>query len=1069
MQRYRLLSLLAGALVTAAPTVSAQTPDSAALAAFRWRTVGPANFDGRVNDIVGIPFPSKTFYVASAAGGVFKTTNAGTTFRPVFENERVASVGALAIAPSDTNQVWVGTGDPNTRNTIEPGGGIYKSTNGGRTWQFMGLKETQNIGRIQVNPTNPDIVFVAALGHAWDTNPERGLYRTTDGGKTWKLVKFISNKAGFVDVQIDPSNPNVIYATSWERIRGPYFLNSGGPGSGLWKSTDGGDTWTEIKGGGFPATPKGRISVAIARTNSNIVYALVEADSLRGKDHPILAPASDSVGDKPKPAQKQRLLSGLYRSEDGGKTWRWMNDNDVRPFYYSQVRVDPERADRVYFSSTPVMFSDDGGKTARTATGGIHVDHHAMWIDPKDGQHFIVGDDGGVSQTWDRGGNFDFLATLPIAQFYDVSFDFATPYNVCAGAQDNGGWCGPSRRKSGPVTNAYWFTISGGDGFYTAQDPNDPNIVWGESQGGGVVRTNLATGERSSLRKPTWRDHYGMFEDSILAVRGDTTKPATKEQTARINALRAAQKADSVANDMRFNWETPFFLSNFNPRIFYMGGNRVLKSMDRGDDLFPISPELSSATHEQVEVSLKTTGGITNDATGAETFGTVVALAESYLRPGWLYAGTDDGNVWTTQNDGTTWEKLNGRFPGLPKNVWVSRIEPSHFDTLTWYISFDNHRVNDFGVYLYATNDGGKTFHSIANNLPTGGPDWVHVIREDPFNRDLLFAGTSVGAFVSLDRGAHWSRFMSGLPTVPVYDLKVHPRDHELIAATFGRGIWIVPIDALEQMDATVASADAHLFKPITAYEYGQGPEMGASSNGEGNKVFSAPSPAYGANISYKIATGSREQVHLVITDAAGDTVTTLNGPGSAGVHTVTWNFRGKAPARAKLTPSEERDSVMQVRRAQQVLDSLEKSGMSKALVDRLREMTTSNNPMAFFGGGGGRGRGGAGGFQDRPAEGPMPGAQAGGRGRGGAGAGAPADLMEALGSDAQDIFRALRGPGRGGFGGGRGGQAPVVNSGDYLVTMTVGGKTYKQVLRVERVNGGDDAGFAFGTDDDHQ
>jgi len=616
MSRFRIAPLLAGvAIASIATTAEAQMLDSLTLTGFHWRTVGPANFEGRVADIAGIPSPSKTFFVATAGGGIWKTTNAGVTFRPVFDNYPVVSMGALAIAPSDTMQVWAGTGEQNSRNTIEPGGGIYKSTDGGLTWKLMGLEKTQHIGRIAVNPTNPNIIYVAALGAAWKSNPERGLYKTEDGGATWKLAKFINDKTGFIDVGIDPKNPNVIWASSWQRVRGPYFLTSGGPGSGLWKSTDAGNSWTEIKGGGFPDTQKGRISFSIFAGNTDIVYAMVEADSVRGQ--------------KATPgAKRQKLANGLYRTKDGGKTWEKMNDNDTRPFYYSQVRVDPRNSDHVWFSSTPVLVSSDGGKTARTATQGIHVDHHAMWIDPADADHFIVGDDGGISITWDGGGNFDFPANLPIGQFYDVSYDFEVPYNICGGAQDNGAWCGPSRRKNGPVTNAYWYTISGGDGFYTAQHPTEPWVVWGESQGGNVSRLNLRTGERASLVKPTWRPHYQTLEDSILITRGDSMRPETKEQSTRIAELRARQKGDSAELDLRFNWETPYFLSPHNADVFYMAGNRVLKSTQRGDNLYPISPDLSKRNLGRIDTSMNKTGGITLDATGAETYGTVVALSE---------------------------------------------------------------------------------------------------------------------------------------------------------------------------------------------------------------------------------------------------------------------------------------------------------------------------------------------------------------------------------------------------------------------------------------------------------
>lgn len=1059
MRGNRLLPVLAGALLigTAAPAV-AQTADSATISGLTWRTVGPANFDGRVNAIAGIGFPSKTFYVGAAGGAVWKTTNNGTTFRPLFTDQSTASIGAIAIAPSDTTVVWVGTGDPNSRNTIEPGDGVYKSTDGGMTWKMMGLADGQMVGNIAIDPTNADIVYVAELGHAWDTKGERGLFKTTDGGATWKRIKYIDEKTGFVDVKIDPSNHNNIFAAAWQRIRGPYFLKSGGPGSSLWHSTDGGETWAEVEGGGFPSTDKGRMTVAFSRSNPEIVYAMVEADSLRGTDHAVLAPASDSIGDTPKKPVAQRLLSGLYRSEDGGATWRWMSDENTRPFYYSRVAVDPENPDRVYFSSTPFLFSDDGGKTTRTAAGDVHVDDHAIWIDPGDANHWLIGNDGGVAQTWDRGGNFDYLRNLPIAQFYDLSYDFAMPYNICAGAQDNGSWCGPSARRQGPVTTAYWFTIAGGDGFYTAQDPDDPNIVWGESQAAGIVRRNLKTGENARLQKPSWEDTHRAYEDSILAVRPDTTKAATTAQKQEIARLRAAQKQDSVALDMRYNWETPFLISSFNPRVFYMAGNRVLKSMDRGDDLYPISPDLTTMDAAKIKVGLETTGGITNDATGAENYCTIVSLAESYLKPGWLYAGTDDGNVWITRNDGATWEKLNGRFPGVSAGTYVSRIEPSHHDANTFYVSFDNHRNNDFTPYLYETNDGGKTFHSIVADLPTGGPDYVHVVREDPYNADLLFVGTSRAAYVSTDGGGHWARFMSGMPTVPVYDLKIHPRDHDLIAATFGRGLWIADIAPLEQLDAKVLAADAHLFKPVTAYQYGQGPAMGASANGMAQGAYEAPSPQYGARISYKLAKKVDGQVTLAITDVAGDTVATLRGPGAAGLHTVTWNFQSSVqePAPPK-SPSEVRDSIQQARRNVQVIDSLETAGMDKAVIKQLREAVESGDMTSLFRRGrGGGGRGGSSGFQERPAEGPLPSTQSRGGGQ--------PNVMDAFSGGFREIRDLFGISGRGGFGGGGN---RTVAAGDYLVTLTAGDHTQTQVLRVEQSGETGDSGGGFEDEDD--
>ena len=1068
--RLPLALLLSGAIAT---SLHAQALDSSTTAAMKWRTVGPANFMGRLADVVGIPGPSKTLYVAASAGGIWKTINNGQTWRPVFDDKRVASLGTMAIAASDTQQVWLGTGEPHSRNTIEPGAGIYKSTDGGMTWKLMGLEKTQHIGRIAVDPRNPNVVWVAALGAAWKSNAERGLYKTTDGGANWQLVKFISDKAGFVDVAIDPRNSDVVYAAAYERLRTPYSLKSGGPGSALYKTTDGGKTWSELAGSGFPTGPKGRIGLAIAASNPDVIYAMVEAakPSKDGKFASERTPADN----------------GLYRSADGGKTWEKTNNANVRPFYYSQVRVDPKNANRVYFSSTQMQVSDDGGKTARPAALGVHVDDHGLWIDPNDPERFAIADDGGIAITFDKGGNFIQPQNIPVAQFYEVSYDMNVPYSVCAGAQDNGSWCGPSRRKSGSVSGAYWFTIAGGDGFYTAQDPTNADIAFGESQGGNVSRVNVRTGERSSLRKPGWQEQYKRWEDSIAIVRGDITKPATKEVTAAVNALKAKQKQDSIDLALRFNWNSPYFLSPHNSKTFYFGGNRVLKSVKQGDDLYLISPDLSKKLTAKIDTSMNLTGGITLDATGAETYGTVVALAESYVKPGLLFAGTDDGNVWKTPNDGATWESLNGRFPGLPNELFVSRIEPSHFDTLTFWVTFDNHRNNDFAPYLYVTNDGGKTFRSLVNNLPKDMPgDYLHVVREDPSNENLLFVGSSLAVFASLDKGATWSRFMAGMPTVPVFDLKIHPRDHELIAATHGRGIWIANIAPLQQLNAKVLAADAHLFEPTNAYQWGESLNVMASGNGNAQAFFAVPSPAYGADIFYRLGANAPTSVQVSISNAAGETLATLNGAGGAGVHSVSWNFRStvRPPAApAVLSPSEKRDSIIKATRAPVVLDSLVKAKYDSVAIARAKTLL---NPPAAGAGGGFGGRGGGGGgrggggcerpltqwdtFCARPGEGAARGAGAADPTAEGGGPGGRVPETDAV----KKIFELIglklpagqggRGGGGGGAFGGAGGGSEQT-TGSYLVTLKAGDKTYKQVLKIERVSGGDSGFSPFGGD----
>ncbi|MEO7087036.1 MAG: hypothetical protein ABI442_17475, partial [Gemmatimonadaceae bacterium] len=1011
----------------------------------------------------------------------------------------VAAFGMLAIAPSDTNIVWAGTGEPNSRNTIEPGNGVYKSVDGGMHWTHMGLEATQHIGRIQIDPRNANVVYVAALGPAWKAGGDRGLYKTTDGGATWKLIKAgANNKTGAIDIQIDPSNPDVLYLSMWERYRTPYSLFSGGVGSGLFKSTDAGTTWTEIKGSGYPEGPKGRIGLAISRSNPQIVYALTEASSV--------APGPVTLTRAP-------AANGLYRSTDAGKTWQQMNNIDTRPFYYSQVRVDPKNPDRVYFSSTELQVSNDGGKTTMNAAQSVHVDDHGLWIDPNDPERWVIGNDGGIAITYDRGGNFWYPRVLPIGQFYDISYDYAVPYNICSGAQDNGAWCGPSRRRNTPTNNTQWFTISGGDGFYTAQDPTNPDMVWGESQDAGIQQTNLKTGERGRVNKPTWNERYRQWEDSIAILRGDPLRPATKEMNTKIDALRVEQKRDSTDFQIRYNWESPYFLSPHNPQVLYLGGSRVLKSLKRGEDLFPISPDLSVKTDPaqakaiaaRLDTVEKYTGGITLDLTGAEAYGTVVALQESPIKPGLLLAGTDDGNVWMTHNDGGAWENLTPKFAplGVPWDAYVVRLEPSHFDTLTFYVAFESHRWNDFKPYLFATTDGGRTFHSIVNNLPTSSPqDYLHVIREDPHNRDLLFVGSSRSAYVSIDRGATWSKFAANLPTVPVFDLQIHPRDHELMAATHGRSLWVVDIAALEQMTPKVIAQSTYLFAPKIAFQWGEAPQTNLPGNGYGQSEITFANPPYGADLVYRLGAAAAGGAKLIVSDVAGDTIANLTGPGAVGVHHVNWNFQiARRATSAELSPSQHRDSILLHVRAPQVLDSLQKAGFDSAAVRQVRaQVATLINPAPanpFGGRGGGGGRGGAGGqacdhpttmwetFCARPAE------VVGGGRRGG---GAPADATPAAAPAAGRGGRAGRGQaamqsldpvariwsiigmnppaaqgGRGGGGGGFGGAAGgLANTGDYLVTLIVNGQSYKQSFRVERTSGGGDAASPFGEDENH-
>lgn len=1065
--------LLAGALIALPAAAQLSTPlDSATLAGFRWRPIGPAVMGGRITDIEAVPNNPKVFYVAAATGGIWKTINAGTMFFPVFDKERTISMGDIALAPSNPDIIYAGTGEEDSRNSISPGAGIYKSVDGGKSWKLMGLEATQQIGRIVVDPTDPNIVYVSALGHAWGSNPERGLYKTTDGGEHWTLSKFVSDKAGFVDIVMDPSDHNTLYASSWERVRGPYFLNSGGPGSGLWKTTDAGATWTEIKGGGFPATMKGRIGLAIAASQPKTIYAWVEADTL---------PHALARGEVADTSKHQKTLSGIYRSDDGGATWtlRFRNEPagpgggglaDARPFYYSQIRVDPKNPDKIYWMSSVFRVSTDGGKTYRRGALNLHTDWHAMWIDPRDPDHFILGMDGGVGQTYDGGGTYDFINTIPLGQFYDVSYDYQKPYRVCGGLQDNGSWCGPSRsRNSAGITNSDWFNVGGGDGFYTAQDPNDANIIYSESQGGNASRLNVAQNTRTTIMQGGGRDRASTFEDSLIIARGDTTLPVTPGLTRILSDIRARAALDS-ARRYRFNWEAPYFLSPHSATTVYMGGNRLLKSSDRGDHFYPISPDLSTKDSTRINISVKTTGGISRDNSGAETYGTITTVAESPIRPGILWVGTDDGNVWLTTNDGGSWTDITTRFPGVPKRSWVSRVEPSHFDSSTVYVSFDNHRENDFKPYLYVSTDFGKTFRSIVSDLPTGGADYVHVIREDVVNRDLLFAGTDVGAYASTDRGAHWQKFMTGLPTVPVYDLKIHPRDRELIAGTHGRSIWVVDIAPLEQMNSSVMSSNTYFFTPKTAYQY----SLATQQASPGDKLFRVPNAQYGAEIVYRLTSGSsRDTTRILITNVRGDTVRTLTGPGGAGLHRVYWDLRGRA---RPLGPAARRDSIIAANLRRQRDDSVRRAGGDTtggaqgapripAGLDSAA-MAAARDSMAAM-----RARGDTAGIRALREKmgirggGVQGGFAGGGRRGGGGGGGAPGEINLRPSESPTLGPQAPGGGGGGGFGGGRAGNN--VEAGDYLVTITANGQQLRQVVHVERVGDVSDNPFGFGDDEE--
>ncbi len=1029
MPRYALFSALALSLVAALPA-AAQDSELVDqwIDALEWRSIGPANMSGRVTDVEGLPSPSKTFYVAAAAGGIWKTTNNGVTYRPVFQNERVVSLGDIAIAPSDPDQIWAGTGEEDSRNSISPGGGIYKSVDGGLTWELKGLEATEHIGRIQVHPDDPDVVFVAALGALWRTNPERGLYRTTDGGDTWELVNFVSDRAGFVDVKFHPRDPDVLFATSWERQRGPYYLESGGPGSALWKSTDGGDSWEKVEGGGLPETMLGKMNVAFAPSYPRVMYLMVEAAAPEGSD--------------------EDNLNGLYRSDDGGETWERVNTFNSRPFYYSEVVVDPADPDRVYFSS--LRFSEDGGRTMRNMAQAVHVDFHAIWVDPNDPERIVLGNDGGIAVSFDRGGNYWFPNVIPLGQFYNISYGMEVPYTVCGGLQDNYTWCGPSRKASGDITNHDWFRVSGGDGFVSQQDPRYPELVYSESQGGNMGRSNLKTGERDSFDRPDWRTSYREYQDSIALLWPDLSEPVPEEHRARIEDLQAQATADSLALQLRYNWNTPYFLSPHDPDVIYAGANRVLKSDWRGDDMYPISPDLTRADPEKIAISTETTGGITPDVTGAETFATITSLAESPMVAGLLYAGTDDGNLWVSPDAGGEWMELTDATGDLvPDGTYVSRIEASKHVQDRVYVTYDNHRRGDFTPYVLVSENRGRSFRSISSDLPTGKPDFVHVVREDHVNPNLLFVGTDVGAYVSVDRGNSWKRFMTGLPTVPVHDLQIHPREGEIIAGTHGRSIWIADIKPLQQLPGVTTDADVHLFEPAPAFQYGTSPTGGEFT---AQHYFIANNPQYGATFTYWLGQDLEERAEIAVLDDDGEELWSTTGADSPGMHAETWNMRGPSVALPR-SPSEVRDSIKIERRLEEVADSLVDAGEDRDEVEEAVASLREGGGGGFrFGGGGGAGLpfDSDGNFIERPAEGPE--IQGGGGGFGGGGG----DSLQ------NRIRRAVTGDqgGRRRFFGGGGSIFPsrsepgaLVEPGVYTVVLRVDGEEHTQRFTLDRTD----------------
>ncbi|HEX5833938.1 MAG TPA: hypothetical protein VFY34_08795, partial [Pyrinomonadaceae bacterium] len=902
---------------------------------FVFRSIGPASMGGRVDDLAVSEQNPYIIYVAFATNGVWKSTNNGTTFQPIFENYGTHSIGDIAVAPSDHNIVWVGTGEPNNRQSSSFGDGIYKSIDAGKTFTKMGLEDSQTIARIVIDPKDPNIVYVAVLGHLFGPNKERGVYKTTDGGRTWTNVKFIDEDTGFTDIAMDASDSKILYAASYQRRRTNFGFNGGGPGSGIWKTIDAGKTWKELEGGGLPEGLLGRIGLDVSRSNPNIVYAQIEVgpstgtggeDPVAGQTAPSPSPSpsasatpSPSPGASPSPSPPDPKKSGVWRSDDKGRTWRIVSNENNRPMYYSQIRVDPKNPENVYAGGLNFSKSTDGGRTFRSLQAGIaHSDNHAIWINPQNGDHLLVGNDGGLNVSYDQGATWEFINTIPAAQFYAIGVDMRKPYYVYGGLQDNGSWGGPSQTRSqqAGITNADWYRVGGGDGFYTQIDPTDHNIVYVESQGGNMQRLDLRTGRSVSIRPRGLPRRGGRGQGGQGGQGGGATPTAspapaaspgaspeaspTPDTQAQLAAFAASQGfggfgggnlASNVvptpgANEVyRFYWSSPIHLSPHNPRLVWAGGNRLFRSLDRGDT-WTATIDLSKKIDRNTLPIMGAPGNqpMASKHDGYTGYGYVVAVAESPKVPGIVWVGTDDGNVQISRDGGATWKNVAKNVPGIGDTYHISRVEPSRYDAGTCYLAVDGHRLDDLKPYLFVTRDYGETWTSIVNNLPKWGS--VNVVREDPKNKDLLYVGTEFGLYISLNGGAEWKQFMSGMPTMRVDDILVHPRDNDLIVGTHGRGIFILDdITPLQQLSKKVMDSDAHLFEVRPGTLWLNDPRLGRYWGGA--KLFRGANPAPGTAISYYLKSPASGDVKIVISDYTGKVVRNITGTNEVGLNRV--------------------------------------------------------------------------------------------------------------------------------------------------------------------------------------
>ena len=835
-------------VITARAQVPAAGPrplDDGLARAFTYRAIGPARQCGRILHVAAPPSKPFTFYLSPGTGGLWRTTNNGTTFESLLPEKSNVPIGHFAIAPSDPEIIWAGTGDPASGRIPIRGFGVMRSVDGGKTWKSMGLDGTRHIGRIAIHPSKPDIVYVAALGYHFSANAERGLFKTQDGGRTWAKVLDLGDKVGFVEVVLRPGNPDVVFAASYDKSRRPWNFDDFGPGTAIFRSTDAGTTWRKLAGG-LPSGNLGRIGLAIYAKNPDIMYATIDNANERPRTEEEAKRAAAAGASTPRPAQVPRIGGEVYRSEDGGETWKKMNA-DKEPIgggkWYGQIYVDPNDDKVIYVPNTPLYRSLDGGKTwgaksSENLAGSVHVDHHAIWIDPADSRHIILGHDGGLAVSYDFGKTWDAFDSLPLAQYYAIGVDMDEPYNVYGGLQDNGSVKIPSNGPSGMITRDDWTAVGGGDGMFNVVDLTDSRWLYNASQNGAIQRVDQKLGLSQSIRP-----------------RPPTGGPA-----------------------FRFNWTAPIAVSPHNSQIIYIGAQVILRSLNRGDAWQEISPDLTTNDPEKLKGNIE--------------FCTLTSIAESPLEAGLIWAGTDDGKVQVTRNGGGAWRDVtrNLTAAGAPEEYYVTRVFASAHKPGTAYATKAGWHRDDYRPFVFRTEDFGETWANITADLPEGT---VYVIAEDRKNPNLLFVGTEISVFASVDGGRAWRRFGSGLPgNALVHDLLIHPRANDLIVATHGRGLFVVDVTPLQGMDDKFFAEDLTLFEVEPKIQWT--PRRKKLEGSDGDRKFSAPNEPAGLVINYhlKSAVKEKDKVIIRITDLAGEEMAVIEGKGTAGLQAVVWDMR---------------------------------------------------------------------------------------------------------------------------------------------------------------------------------